>query len=192
MRFFYLLTLIIRVTREIPMKIDTHPTVLKVKNAPRKQKDAGTPLSAQWLKDLARKHGAGDAGLVEIVRPELADQLDYIRQVFPETRTLLSICSRMNREPVRSPVRSVANQEFHTGLRRSERGGARHRYRTFRTLASRPAMPSPPSPWKPSFPDGHGPSPTNPLPSPQALARWACTGASSTPGSDPSSCWTPS
>ncbi|WP_417680244.1 SCP2 sterol-binding domain-containing protein [Roseibium sp.] len=96
------------------MKFDNHPTVVNVRNAPRHQKGPEAPLSAEWLKDLARKHGAGDAGLVEIDRPELADQLDYIRQVFPETKTLLAVCSRMNREPVRSPVRSVANQEFHT------------------------------------------------------------------------------
>ena len=33
--------------------------------------------------------------------------------VFPPTKTLLSFVCRMNREPIRSPARSVANLEFH-------------------------------------------------------------------------------
>jgi ferredoxin len=62
---------------------------------------------------LARRCGADDAGLVEISRPALSDQLSYIRQVYPEAKAIMALCIRMNREPVRSPVRSVANQEFH-------------------------------------------------------------------------------
>ncbi|WP_323784938.1 SCP2 sterol-binding domain-containing protein [Thalassovita sp.] len=95
------------------MKLDDHPTVQRVRaKAPVAKSDA--PLSADWLKQLALRHGAGDVGLVEVDRPGLADQRSYIRDVFPETKMVMAICSRMNREPVRSPVRSVANQEFHT------------------------------------------------------------------------------
>ncbi|WP_372085039.1 SCP2 sterol-binding domain-containing protein [Tistrella mobilis] len=50
---------------------------------------------------------------MEVERATLADQRPYIDQVFAGTRTLLSFVVRMNREPVRSPTRSVANQEFH-------------------------------------------------------------------------------
>lgn len=94
------------------MKLDDHPTVKRVRERG-KTEPAGAPLSAEWLKELARKQGADDVGLVEVTRPALADQLGYIRQVYPGTKTALAFCMRMNREPVRSPVRSVANQEFH-------------------------------------------------------------------------------
>jgi ferredoxin len=43
----------------------------------------------------------------------LDDQRHFIREVFAQTKTLLSFVVQMNREPVRSPVRSVANHEFH-------------------------------------------------------------------------------
>ncbi|WP_374572273.1 SCP2 sterol-binding domain-containing protein [Phenylobacterium sp.] len=93
------------------MSIEDHPTVRRMRAAP---SPAGpSQLSAEWLKALARAVGADDVGLVEVERPELADQLSYIRQVYPDTRALLSFVVRMNRQPVRSPVRSVANQEFH-------------------------------------------------------------------------------
>lgn len=93
------------------MSLNDHPTVKRALQSPRAP-TAGV-LSAEWLKDLARRCNAEDVGLVEIDRPALADQLSFIRQVYPDTRTLLSFVIRMNREPVRSVARSVANQEFH-------------------------------------------------------------------------------
>jgi ferredoxin len=93
------------------MTLENHPTVVLARAA--KRPAAPQMRSSQWLKALAREHGADDVGLVEIERPELADQLGYIRQVFPATKVLLSFVIRMNREPVRSVARSVANQEFH-------------------------------------------------------------------------------
>ena len=52
---------------------------------------------------------------MEINRPEIADQRNDILAVFPRTKTLVSFVCRMNREPIRSPARSVANLEFHHG-----------------------------------------------------------------------------
>jgi hypothetical protein len=95
------------------MSFPDHPTVMKVR-AQGIRPEQSKPLNAAELKELALRCGANDAGLVEIERPALDDQRDYIRQVFAPTRTLLSFIVRMNREPVRSPVRSVANQEFHS------------------------------------------------------------------------------
>jgi Fe-S-cluster-containing hydrogenase component 2 len=71
------------------------------------------PLDAAWLRQLCRECGADDAGLVELDRPALDGQRDDIRRAFPPTKTLLSFVCRMNREPIRSPARSVANLEFH-------------------------------------------------------------------------------
>lgn len=71
------------------------------------------PLDASWLRQLALDCGADDVGLVEIEHPALDDQRADILKFYPRTRTLLAVVCRMNREPIRNPVRSVANLEFH-------------------------------------------------------------------------------
>jgi len=93
------------------MALEDHPTVIAVRARSRARADS--PLSAQQLKTLAKQHGADDVGIVEVGRPALADQRPFIEQVYPSTRALLAFVVQMNREPVRSAVRSVANQEFH-------------------------------------------------------------------------------
>jgi len=93
------------------MPLADHPTIKRLKENPPPPRPAA--VSAQLLKEVARRHGADDAGVVERARPSLADQGPYIDQVFPETLTLLSIVKRMNPAPVRAPARSVSNQEFH-------------------------------------------------------------------------------
>ena len=97
-------------------KLDSHPTVLAIRA---KAETAGQParpgvLAADEIRQICLNHGADDAGFVSIDRPELDDQRAEILQFFPSTRTLISIICRMNREPVRNPLRSVANLEFHS------------------------------------------------------------------------------
>jgi ferredoxin/putative sterol carrier protein len=78
-------------------------------------------LEAERLRRLCLEAGADDVGFVSIGRPELADQREDILRLYPWTKGLISIVCRMNREPVRSPARSVANLEFHhTGDRTNE------------------------------------------------------------------------
>ncbi len=97
------------------MKLADHPTVKAFY-----EEAARTPVpiapakrDADWLRQVCRDAGADDVGLVEISRPALDDQREDILRFFPLTRTLLSFVCRMNREPIRSPARSVANLEFH-------------------------------------------------------------------------------
>lgn len=93
-------------------KIDEHPTVKKM----RADGSAVTPLpplTAEEIQQLCRDCGADDVGLVSIDRPELDDQRADILGYAPWTKTLLSFVCKMNREPVRSPARSLANLEFH-------------------------------------------------------------------------------
>lgn len=71
------------------------------------------PLTAAGLRQVALDCGADDAGCVALGRTELDDQRADILRCFPPARTLLSIVCRMNREPLRSVDRSVANLEFH-------------------------------------------------------------------------------
>lgn len=70
-------------------------------------------LSALELAELCRAAGAEDAGFVELERAALEpDRADLLR-VLPGTRTLIALVCRMQRENVRSPLRSLANAEFH-------------------------------------------------------------------------------
>jgi ferredoxin len=98
------------------MNLAEHPTVRRFHESQAGHPESGEPprlLDAAWLRQLCLDCGADDAGLVEISRPALDNQRDDILRVFPPTRTLLSFVCRMNREPIRSPARSVANLEFH-------------------------------------------------------------------------------
>jgi hypothetical protein len=95
------------------MKLAEHPTVRHFHETAADRLPPPTSLDASWLKQLCLDCGADDAGLVEITRPALDDQRDDILRYFPPARTLLSFVCRMNREPIRSTARSVANLEFH-------------------------------------------------------------------------------
>jgi len=94
------------------MRLDDHPTVLKVRAA-KTPPAPSEPLSAAWLKDLCLDAGADDVGFVAIDRPDIAGQVADILKILPETKTLISIVSRMNRDAVRTATRSIANHEFH-------------------------------------------------------------------------------
>jgi ferredoxin len=97
------------------MRLADHPTVkaFYARAATDPAPVAPVRLDADWLRQVCREAGAQDVGLVEIGRAALDDQRDDILRFFPATKTLISFVCRMNREPVRSPARSVANLEFH-------------------------------------------------------------------------------
>jgi ferredoxin len=96
------------------MNLENHPTVQRIRLnpvpsvPPRKE-----PLDAGWLKQLVLDAGADDVGLVEIGRPALDSQREDVFKVFPHTKTLISFVVRMNREAIRTPARSISNNEFH-------------------------------------------------------------------------------
>src|SRR5207237_4110679 len=96
------------------MKLEDHPTVKRIRlktipSVPSKK----VSLDAGWLKQLVLDAGADDVGFVEIGRPALDDQRQDILKAFPHTKTLISFVVRMNREAIRTPARSVSNNEFH-------------------------------------------------------------------------------
>jgi len=94
------------------MKLEDHRTVRAVR-AKGPVPPPSMPLDADWLRSLCREAGADDVGLVELERPALAGELPHVRAALPGARMLVAFVCRMNREPVRSPARSVANLEFH-------------------------------------------------------------------------------
>jgi ferredoxin len=96
-------------------KIDRHPTVQLMRTAATETaKGAMAPaMNADALRQLCLECGADDAGLVALNDPAIDDQRADILRHVPWTKTLLALVCRMNREPIRSTARSVANLEFH-------------------------------------------------------------------------------
>jgi ferredoxin len=95
------------------MNLAEHPTVRRFHETAGNRSAPPTVLDGPWLRQLCLDCGADDAGLVEINRPALDNQREDLLRYFPPVKTLLSFVCRMNREPIRSPARSVANLEFH-------------------------------------------------------------------------------
>jgi ferredoxin len=99
----------------VAQRIADHPTVRRLSAQAALAPARGVPkaLDAAWLRQVVHEAGADDVGFVAIERSELDDQRADILQVFPQTRTLISFVCRMNRTPIRSTARSIANLEFH-------------------------------------------------------------------------------
>ncbi len=94
-------------------KFDNHPTVKWWREQTPNPSTKTIPLNFESLRSLCLELGADDVGFVEIDRPAIADQRAEIGAAFPPTQTLISFVCRMNRENIRTPVRSAANIEFH-------------------------------------------------------------------------------
>ncbi|MGP4015968.1 4Fe-4S binding protein [Saccharopolyspora sp. 5N708] len=97
----------------VPRKLAQHPSVRAVlsRQADRPAKPA--VIDAQWLRQVCLDAGADDAAAVSLDHPDLASEREPVHTALPGTRSLVSLVVRMNRDNVRSAVRSVANQEFH-------------------------------------------------------------------------------
>lgn len=95
-------------------KLDAHPTVKWWREKTTGNLAAtAVPLNSEALRSLCLEAGADDVGFVEVDRPAIADQQSDILRAFPPTKTLISFVTKMNRENIRTPVRSAANSEFH-------------------------------------------------------------------------------
>src|SRR5690242_20957417 len=95
------------------MKLAEHPTAKAFYRRAKVDHGTDRKLDIDWLRQLCLDEGADDVGFVEIGRPTLDDQRADILRYFPRARSLISIVCRMNREPIRSTARTVANLEFH-------------------------------------------------------------------------------
>lgn len=95
--------------------VRSHPTVIRLQHAPPRPEPprVSGALDAEWLRQICAEAGADDVGFVAIDRAELDDQRADILEVFPQTQALISFVCRMNRAPIRSTARSIANLEFH-------------------------------------------------------------------------------
>lgn len=73
----------------------------------------GGILNYDALKALLIGLGADDCGFVDINTAPVGDAKREVEAVFPAAKSFVSFVVRMNREPIRSTARSVANLEFH-------------------------------------------------------------------------------
>src|SRR6476620_529062 len=95
---------------KLPLRLAEHPTVRKV--ASRRTEKPGV-IDADWLRQVCLEAGADDVAFASVDNPELASEREYVEGALPGTRSFVSLVVKMNRDNVRSPARSVANQEFH-------------------------------------------------------------------------------
>jgi ferredoxin len=96
------------------MQLDEHPTVKRY----REKAKASSPAMSQskvdvsWLKNLALEAGADDVALVEVDRPAMEAYKKDILEIFPRTKSLMSLVCRLNRENIRCVSRDVSDLEF--------------------------------------------------------------------------------
>jgi Fe-S-cluster-containing hydrogenase component 2 len=95
----------------LPPRIANHPTVRTVRSRAPKQKPG--IIDAEWLRRICLDAGADDVAFACVDNPELASEREHVESALPGTRSFISLVVKMNRDNVRSPARSVANQEFH-------------------------------------------------------------------------------
>jgi ferredoxin len=116
------------------MKLEEHPTVkwYRERFQDKAPKEA-QKLEATWLKKLVLDSGADDVGIVEIDRPDLADHRDDILAAYPNTKALIAIVCRLNRDNIRSISRSASDLEFLKGFE----GVNRTAHRVERTLGEK-------------------------------------------------------
>ncbi|MGI5221769.1 4Fe-4S binding protein [Nocardia sp. CA-290969] len=91
-------------------RLADHPTVKQVTGQPRTAPDA--VLTAAGLRQICLDAGADDVGFVAVDDQRVAEELEHARAILPTARTFVSFCVRMNRDNLRSPMRSLANTEF--------------------------------------------------------------------------------
>jgi Fe-S-cluster-containing hydrogenase component 2 len=97
--------------KKLPAALADHPSVRAVLAS--RPTPPPRVIDAAWLRELCLSAGADDAAAVSLDHPDLAGERGHALAALPGTRTLVSLVVRMNRDDVRSPARSVANQEFH-------------------------------------------------------------------------------
>lgn len=94
-----------------PTRLVGHPTARAVQSRP--PPTPAPPFTQSAARALALAAGADDAAAVSLDHPDLAEELPWVRRAFPAAQSLIALVARMHPESIRSPLRSVANHEFH-------------------------------------------------------------------------------
>ncbi len=78
-------------------------------------------INSEKIKDLAFKAGADDCGIADINSMELIEEKSDILSIYPDTHSLISVVTNLNRENVRCVSRAVSDLEFKAGLEKSDK-----------------------------------------------------------------------
>src|SRR4051812_10256901 len=95
---------------KLSARMADHPTVRKMLGRKTVKPDV---IDADWLRKVCLDAGADDVAFASVDNPDLASEREHVHGALPGTRSYISFVVKMNRDNVRSPARSVANQEFH-------------------------------------------------------------------------------
>lgn len=98
-------------TDRVAGRIANHPTVRKV--LANKAEPPPAVIDADWLREICLSAGADDVAFASVENPDLTSERAHVESALPGAKSFISLVVRMNRDNVRSPARSVANQEFH-------------------------------------------------------------------------------
>ena len=125
------------------MSMKNHPTV-KWFNENSDKKSTGikiTDVDYKTLKDMAVSAGADDCGIADIYSAALEDEKNEILSIYPETKAVISIVIKLNRENVQCVSRSVSDHEFLQGFDTTNSVG-RKLTASLKTLGIHPLSPS--------------------------------------------------
>src|ERR1700752_4460807 len=95
---------------KISARLADHPTVRKVLS---RKAEKPAIIDAGWLRQVCLDAGADDVAFASVANPDLESEREHVDAALPGARSFISLVVKMNRDNVRSPARSVANQEFH-------------------------------------------------------------------------------
>ncbi|MDT5149854.1 MAG: hypothetical protein QOI01_1587 [Mycobacterium sp.] len=97
-------------TDRVSARLANHPTVRKMMG--HRSEPPGV-IDADRLRGICLAAGADDVAFASVDNPALASEREHVDSALRGTKSFISLVVRMNRDNVRSPARSVANQEFH-------------------------------------------------------------------------------
>lgn len=97
----------------VRFRLADHPTVQKALANKTARARRPATLDADWLRKICLDAGIDDVAFASVDNPELASETMHVEEALPGARAYISLVVKMNRDNVRSPARSVANQEFH-------------------------------------------------------------------------------
>jgi Fe-S-cluster-containing hydrogenase component 2 len=72
-------------------------------------------VPAKLIRQICLEAGADEVGMVEISRPELAQEGQGILKIYPATQTIISLSRALNRENMQSLARPLYNGEIRRG-----------------------------------------------------------------------------
>jgi ferredoxin len=103
------------------MSMENHPTVMWFNENLKNDTNESKPIAFNYktIKELAKKAGVDDCGITDLSNPVLEDEKHDLLSVYPKTKAIISLVTKLNRENVQCVSRSVSDHEFVQGFEKS-------------------------------------------------------------------------